>query len=318
MHLKRAATALLARDTIWDGLRPLRRARVAVLTYHRVVVEPTIFRGVGAGEFRRQMEWLARHCDVIPPHELVSHRQRGSGRPAIVVTFDDGYRDFYETVCPILRRVGIRAVNFLPTHFIDTGQPFWWDLVEYAVHASRQMRIVLPWSNQAQSLDEDGRRVVIRRAKEELKKSPRPDQSPLLHDLLSRLEIEPRPAALPRQVMTWDEVRAVADISEAGGHAHTHAAMNRLNEPEQSCESETSFKRLAAETGSPPQLFAYPNGAVNRTAERSVLTAGYRQAFTTVAEYVPRDCASTLIPRIHAPATVAELAWIASGWRRSR
>ena len=118
--------------------------------------------------------------------------------------------------------------------------------------------------------------------------------------------------------MTWEEVRAVGDITTPGGHAHTHAAMNQLSVPEQHWEAETSFERITAETRVEPRLFAYPNGAVNDSAELAVSAAGYRQAFTTAAEYVQPDCALTSIPRIHAPVTAGELAWIASGWLRLR
>ena len=197
MHLKRAATALVARPVVWRGLRPVRRHRLAVLTYHRVIAGRTLFRGVEAGEFRRQIEWLARHCDVIAPHELMSQASHRRRRPAVLITFDDGYRDYHEIAYPILRRLGIPSVNFLPTRVIDTGEPFWWDLVEYAVHASRHRRIVEPWSNHECSLDTEGRRGLVRRAKEALKKHARPHEAPLLQELLARLELEARPAALP-------------------------------------------------------------------------------------------------------------------------
>ena len=39
----------------------------------------------------------------------------------IVITFDDGYRDFYRQAAPILERFGFTATVFLPTHFIGNS-----------------------------------------------------------------------------------------------------------------------------------------------------------------------------------------------------
>jgi peptidoglycan/xylan/chitin deacetylase (PgdA/CDA1 family) len=40
----------------------------------------------------------------------------------VVLTFDDGYRDFYTEAFPVLQQYGFTATVFLPTSFIDTGK----------------------------------------------------------------------------------------------------------------------------------------------------------------------------------------------------
>jgi hypothetical protein len=40
-----------------------------------------------------------------------------------VLTFDDGYRDFYTHAFPVLRQCGFAATVFLPTDFIGNGRP---------------------------------------------------------------------------------------------------------------------------------------------------------------------------------------------------
>jgi peptidoglycan/xylan/chitin deacetylase (PgdA/CDA1 family) len=41
----------------------------------------------------------------------------------VVLTFDDGYRDFYTDAFPILKRYGYTATVFLPTAYIDGKRP---------------------------------------------------------------------------------------------------------------------------------------------------------------------------------------------------
>jgi peptidoglycan/xylan/chitin deacetylase (PgdA/CDA1 family) len=42
---------------------------------------------------------------------------------AVLITFDDGYRDNLENAVPILRRHGFPAVVFVPIAFLDDGRP---------------------------------------------------------------------------------------------------------------------------------------------------------------------------------------------------
>ena len=49
-------------------------------------------------------------------------------RGAVLVTFDDGYRDFRELAWPLLKQYRVPAVMLVPTSFVsEPDQSFWWD-----------------------------------------------------------------------------------------------------------------------------------------------------------------------------------------------
>ena len=88
---------------------------VRVLTYHRVreaLREPF---SVPPAAFAEQMEWLAREGLAIGADEVAAWLAGGSApRPgSVLVTFDDGYRDFHASALPILRRHRVPAVLFV-------------------------------------------------------------------------------------------------------------------------------------------------------------------------------------------------------------
>jgi peptidoglycan/xylan/chitin deacetylase (PgdA/CDA1 family) len=90
-----------------------RRGDVVILLYHRV--------GGGGGEidlaaalFERQLAMLAEHERVLSLDQVVS----GDAGGGVVVTVDDGYRDFYDTVLPLLLRYRIPVVLYLATGLV--------------------------------------------------------------------------------------------------------------------------------------------------------------------------------------------------------
>jgi peptidoglycan/xylan/chitin deacetylase (PgdA/CDA1 family) len=120
---------------------PLRRAgfagkslRLPILMYHSLSDDPE--NGVMAyyktntapAVFRRQMDFLAAAgYKTLDLAQTVKRMQ--SGQPfderSVVITFDDGFRDFYQHGFPALDKHGFTATVFLPTNFIgETRRSF--------------------------------------------------------------------------------------------------------------------------------------------------------------------------------------------------
>ncbi len=81
--------------------------------YYRVCTSPA--------RFREQMQWLKDHGyrGMTLGNALNSEfRIQNSEFLPVVVTFDDGFQDFYTTAWPILQEFGFTATMYLPTAFI--------------------------------------------------------------------------------------------------------------------------------------------------------------------------------------------------------
>ena len=82
------------------------------------------------------MTFLASRYRPVSLTELLGARRGEHALPlrSVLVTFDDGYRDFADHAWPILRRHGIPAVLFVPTAYPgNPGRAFWWDRLYSAV-----------------------------------------------------------------------------------------------------------------------------------------------------------------------------------------
>jgi len=118
--------------------------RLTVVMYHFVrdlahSRYPEI-KGLSTEEFRGQVEYVRRHFAPIGVADLLAAlRTPGEALPprAILLTFDDGYRDHFDTVLPILAANGLSGCFFPPAkavtehevldvnkiHFILAAQP---------------------------------------------------------------------------------------------------------------------------------------------------------------------------------------------------
>jgi len=106
--------------------------RVPILMYHRIGKAPrgSLVPGhyVAPALFRRHMTLLrALWYRTVSLDQMAAGLQDGSlPERTVVITFDDGYRSFYDSALPILRETGFKATVFLVSDLI--GKENAWDL----------------------------------------------------------------------------------------------------------------------------------------------------------------------------------------------
>ena len=95
-------------------IRARQRACVRVVFYHAT---PALH----ADQFRRQLAWLQTQFEAI---DFAAFKRRfespivsAFGRPAVLVTFDDGFVSNYDVAAPVLEEFGMRGVFFVVPAF---------------------------------------------------------------------------------------------------------------------------------------------------------------------------------------------------------
>ena len=125
-------------------------SRVPILMYHQIMPRPDAAFAkytVTPRAFAAQMRWLALAGYVpVSMTTLVAHRRRGEPWPrrAVVITFDDGFRDSLNFALPVLQRHGFTAMFYLVTGLVGgtsrwmSGPPGQFPLGDWA--AVRRLR----------------------------------------------------------------------------------------------------------------------------------------------------------------------------------
>lgn len=120
---------------------------IPILMYHSISDDPEQSHpyyhiNTSSAIFDAHMHYLRdNNYSVINLNELENYFTANNPTKYVVITFDDGFRDFYTSAYPILKKYGFSATVFLPTGFIQANRASFkgkecmtWDEVQ---HASR-------------------------------------------------------------------------------------------------------------------------------------------------------------------------------------
>jgi len=265
---------------------------MVVLNYHRIRPDDAGFStpfddgvyGPTASQFEEQMLWLKRHIRVLAEADIIEclRLRREPGEMSVVVTTDDGYRDNYTHVYPVLRRHQIPAIFFVASDLIESRHLGWWDRLANMLKRTTKTRITY-----------EGRTLDLVRHREEafafLKRtivdSMRSEARDPLDLLATICEVDPPSAQdQDRELMTWEQLKEISEHGIViGSHTHNHPALSQLDPERQRAELTVSKELIACRTGSAVRSIAYPiGGRAHFTAETQRIgkESGYDLGFS--------------------------------------
>ena len=97
------------------------KSRHLILEYHSVGANVEIELDISVEVFEQHLRYLGKYCNVINLTDYLrnEHSRNKLGRPVVVLTFDDGYDNFYTKVLPLLKKYELPATLFPALKFID-------------------------------------------------------------------------------------------------------------------------------------------------------------------------------------------------------
>ncbi len=316
IYLKSVAANILDKCGITEYLIDrYSKNNFVVLMYHRVLPAKERNPGLEAGmyvepdTFDMHIRYLRKHFIIRPLSEAMNYLEGAfppRREPVCILTFDDGWWDFYTYAYPILSSNGVPATVFLPTKFIGSVDRFWTDSLSRLCHGrdpGAACRNLTDPSHPIIDLLENGNGSMedrLERSIESMKALPEEEINRILGSLRERWGIDPSPES--RDFLTWDEVREMhrSGLVSFGSHTDTHRILTTLRDDEIARELRRSKDRLAEEGVAGPSFFpfAYPNG--NHTDEiiRFVKQQGYSLAVSTMAGWNGKDASPFALKRI--------------------
>ena len=294
-----------------------------ILVYHSIANERTA-RWIDPAKrqapsfFKRQMQFLARHRNVVPLGTVVDALEEGDVLPpgTVSITFDDGYRDNLSEAFPILAAFNLPATVFVPTRHIDDREPPWINRLYTAIVYRRRQFLKLSdpivFSGKLSTSKECS--VAYREISRQLVLLEYEARKDCLTEIAWQLGADPIPCSIG---MNWSDVReSLARFPgvEFGSHTVTHMDMSRSSPEAVDRELIESKASIESALDRSIGLFAYPYSRVGDGDERRVAAAGYQAAFSGAeATRIQAGCSVYRIPRSDAPRSMGQLALLTSG-----
>ncbi len=274
------------------GSRRLER-QLLVFAFHRVAsdvgyvsrFDHTMY-STYASEFEAHLKKLLKIASPISEDQLIASINSNGNiqlpKRAFMITFDDGYKDNYEIAMPILKKLGIPGVFFLPTKAIEDRTLGWWDLIYWCLKSTNKKSITV--RGQVYNLLSDVT-AVAESFTSMIKNRPFQETQTLVSEIQDACEVDlPTLEDQSAELMTWDNAKSCLDNGiSIGSHTNTHRVLSQLTVAEQKEELITSKKILEEKLGSKINSIAYPVGGYEHFTQSTkslAESAGYKVAYS--------------------------------------
>jgi peptidoglycan/xylan/chitin deacetylase (PgdA/CDA1 family) len=271
-----------------------------------------MYHGTAAGSapaLVAQLRYLARNFKIVSLSTMVDRLAQNSAAAPneIALTFDDGLRNNFTAVYPILRQLQVPAAFFVCPELIGSSRWLW-------NHAARCRLQTLNHEALA-----DLRRTLLAANSSvegivEWMKTLKPQQRRRAEELIRLATPDFRPTSAQSEaydIMGWDELAALdPTLITIGSHTLTHPILTTLTAEEINFELHESRRLLEQNLDREIHFFCYPNGSYDKRVYQAAKN-NYRAAVTTETGVLGRKNEFDLhrLPRIPSAENPALTAW---------
>jgi len=247
---------------------------LTILNLHRVSEEDgSAYRPLSPKHFIELLVFLKRHFELITFADLETEHR--SDKPKLILSFDDGYRDFIDVAVPILQKHQIRVNQNIIPECVEADLPPLNVLAQDFIGKApalllRELRI--PGMITKHLVDK--RIQMGLTVSSFLKNKPFSEQQELSRQLTPQFfrfdQFKPTP------MMSRSEIAQLFELHEFGAHSYSHASMG--------IESDEYFRKdlgacrdyFRSAFNSSVHIYAFPNGSHRSSQIQTARACGFR------------------------------------------
>lgn len=252
--------------------------KIRILLYHRVedLSEDVSLLSVSPCNFDDHMKYINENYDVLRLNDDFEEWMKTAQRDAVIITFDDGYYDWYTKALPILGKYNIPATMFITTGYVDSDKEFWTENLHRALFEQKifHEKFVLEdelvsgcWKTASYEERYDLYKI-LRKIFQISSNDKRKEYEKKLLEWAGLTESgrENRKALTTQQIKRLSE----SPLIDVGVHTVTHASLRWQTIEEQKREIVDSKRALEDIIGQAITLFSYPFGTKGDFSDETI------------------------------------------------
>ena len=258
-------------------LRLSKRNHLTILCLHQISEDADFFfNPIKPRAFEKLVKYLLKHYTIIGFNDLADLKKPLT-KPALILSFDDGYYDFYENALPILDKYKLISNHNVVTECADTNAVIWTQRLNYIFNHCRENDIEPKFDGDDLTFgkpasNQDWLNYNLKTLKR-LLQMPRAERMKLIGEKENALSLAPA-----YRMMNWREIAECAKHRvEIGSHTRTHDALPTISDREslefEIVESKTEIERHIGKT---VDILALPNGQGSKSIDEAARAAGYK------------------------------------------
>jgi len=269
---------------------------VGILRYHAIVepeknyyASPSIT--IPPDVFEAQIRYFAKNNTIISLNTVARCLAEGQPFPprAVVLTFDDGYRDNYNAY-QIMKKYGAIGTFYVSAGCIDNREPLWLFEVIYLLKHTKATRISLSIDDFAATFPLEstaGRLTAARKITAVIKSNNLEFREELRDQMRNQTsDVDDYLEKAAQVMLSWEQVREMSDNGmEIGGHTVTHLNLPNADPNDARSEIIDCKRLIEGKIDRQVDHFSYPNGGdydyYNDDVKGYVIQAGYSTATTS-------------------------------------
>lgn len=291
--MKKLALRLMRNCGAFALARAMSAGMARILMYHNFCGPgQTGTDAVSLAVVRSQLAYLRRHFRVVPLARVIEQLKSDERLDGLTValTIDDGRRNCYEFLFPLLAEFAMPATFFVVSSFIAREDWVWTDKVLWL-------------SDQPSCPDElsPGKIEKLFGILNQMRPAPR---DACIAAIAASIGVSIPKEAPPKYApCSWSELREMADsgLVEIGSHTLTHPILASITDEESWHELTVSRSQIEEGLGRQINSFCFPNGKpgdYRPSQVRQIMDAGYTSAVVARPGMVANGANPYELPRI--------------------
>ena len=264
-------------------LLALSRAKaLTILNLHRVAAKPVSCSSINASLFDDLLPWLKQRFLLVGFDDL--SRLSASDKPLMIISFDDGYKDFIDVAAPLLEKHRVRVnQNVIPAAIESGLPPMNVILQDFINDAPAALLREIPLPGLPNGADPDARAKSCLTCSSVFKAQPIAEQKAQFIRLLQQMERFDN--FRPSPMMTIDEVRQIAVSHHVGAHSFEHASMAAESDDYLKDDARKCREYFLERLNLTPSVYAFPNGSYRAGQPEIVHNEGFAQVLLGGGRY---------------------------------